>query len=157
MIRAFKFDRFDHLSECLGRRLSSVFPDGKGTSWDAIVPLPSTRGRNRDRGFDPADLIARELSRTMRLPRRTFLERTRETQRQSRLPRERRWANVEGAFRASARSEGKEILLVDDIMTTGATAFSAAAALRRAGAQSVSLAVLARTPELAEDSHLEAL
>ncbi|MCC6128496.1 MAG: hypothetical protein IT186_01100 [Acidobacteria bacterium] len=121
------------------------------------MPLPSTRGRNRDRGFDPADLIARELSRTMRLPCRTFLERTRETQRQSRLPRERRWANVEGAFRASARSEGKEILLVDDIMTTGATAFSAAAALRRAGAQSVSLAVLARTPELAEDSHLEAL
>jgi predicted amidophosphoribosyltransferase len=81
------------------------------------------------------------------MPRRPLLSRTRETPPQSSLSAPGRRANVEGAFAASAGARGRVLVLVDDVVTTGATLFAAARALRAAGALEVRGLVLARTPE----------
>ncbi|HQR47417.1 MAG TPA: phosphoribosyltransferase family protein, partial [Thermoanaerobaculia bacterium] len=114
---------------------------------DAVVPIPSPRRRNRERGYDPAALLGEELARRLDLPLLPALSRVKETPPQSRLTAAERRANVAGAFRARASAAGRSLLVVDDVLTTGATAFAAAEALRAAGARRVALAVLARTPE----------
>jgi ComF family protein len=114
---------------------------------DGIVPVPSTGKRNRDRGYDPGALLAEEVSRRLGRPLRPLLSRAREAPPQSTVPAAQRRRNVQGAFSSSSRARGLALLLVDDVMTTGATAFEAARTLRGAGASGVALLVLARTPE----------
>ena len=92
-------------------------------------------------------LLADETSRHLDTPHRALLSRTRDTPPQSSLPAPGRRANVEGAFAASPRARGRVLVLVDDVVTTGATLFAAADALRAAGAAEVRALVLARTPE----------
>src|ERR1035437_2599952 len=110
-------------------------------------PSPSPRRRKRERGYDPAMLLADETGRLLATPRRALLSRTRETPPQSTLPAAQRRGNVEGAFASSPRARGRVLVLVDDVVTTGATLFAAARALREAGARDVRALVLARTPE----------
>jgi ComF family protein len=114
---------------------------------DAVVPVPSTGKRNRERGYDPGALLAEEVSRRLGRPLRPLLSRAREAPPQSTVAAAERRRNVLGAYFASPRVRGLEVLLVDDVMTTGATAFEAARTLRGAGARGVALLVLARTPE----------
>jgi predicted amidophosphoribosyltransferase len=109
--------------------------------------VPSTRRRNRARGYDPAALLAESAARQFGLPARGLLARTRETTPQFELPAARRRANVDGAFAACASARGRVVVLVDDVATTGATLFSAARALAEAGAAEIRGLVLARTPE----------
>ena len=146
IVLAYKFRGHDLLAVPAGARLAAL-ARGSGVSEDAdaVVPIPSTPHRNRERGYDPSDLLAAETARRLRLPVRRPLRRTRETAPQSSLPAARRPSNVAGAF--SARSAAGRLLLVDDVLTTGATAFEAARALLAAGAARVDLLVLARTPE----------
>lgn len=114
---------------------------------DAVVPVPSTARRNRERGYDPGALLAEEVARRLRRPLRALVSRRRESPPQSTVPAAERRANVRGAFSASRAARDLRLLLVDDVMTTGATVFEAARALRAAGAVDVDLLVLARTPE----------
>jgi ComF family protein len=145
---AFKFAGWDLLAAPLGARLAALARATAVTEGaDALVPVPSTRRRNHERGYDPAMLLADETARLLRSPRRTLLNRTRESPPQSSLPAARRRANVEGAFAASPHARGRVLVLVDDVVTTGATLFEAARALRAAGALEVRALVLARTPE----------
>ena len=145
---AFKFAGWDLLAAPLGGRLAALAAaTGITDGADALVSVPSTRRRNRERGYDPAMLLADETARLLDTPRRALLSRTRDTPPQSSLPAARRRANVEGAFAASPRSRGRVLVLVDDVVTTGATLFAAARALREAGAREVRALVLARTPE----------
>lgn len=147
LVVAFKFHGFDLLAPRTARLLRGVVREaGLETAHDAVVPIPSTRGRNRERGYDPADLLAREVCRSSRIPLSRVLSRTRETAPQSSLPAGLRSANVAGAFAARGLVAGRRLLLLDDVVTTGATAFSAARALLQAGAARVDLLVLARTP-----------
>ena len=148
LIAAFKFGGWDLLAAPAAARMAALarrthLDEGV----DAVTPIPSTRGRNRRRGYDPADLLASEAARRLGRPVEGFLARTRETAPQSDLPASKRSANVAGAFAARPATAGRSILLVDDVVTTGATAFAAASALRDAGARTVRLLVLARTPE----------
>ena len=115
---------------------------------DAVVPVPSTPRRNRERGYDPAALLALEAARRLRRPFRPLLARTREGTPQSSVPAAERRLNVRGAFAAAPRARALRLLLVDDVMTTGATAFEAARALQAAGAAGVDLLLFARTPEV---------
>jgi ComF family protein len=147
---AFKFKGWDLLAAPLGRRLGALaLATGITGGAHALVSVPSTGRRNRQRGYDPAMLLADEACRRLDVPHRILLSRTRDTPPQSSLPASGRRANVEGAFAASPRARGRVLVLVDDVVTTGATLFAAADSLWAAGAADVRALVLARTPESA--------
>ena len=115
---------------------------------DALVPIPLALQRLRERGYNQSLLLARQLADDK--THHAWLERAHETTAQSRLGRQGRLHNLQGAFTvpAAARTalRGRHVLLVDDVMTTGATLRAAAHALRLAGAGKVSALVFARTP-----------
>ena len=113
---------------------------------DALLAVPLHQRRLRERGYNQADRLARLLARRHRLPcLRRGLVRRRPTATQSALPDRRRRSNVRGAFRAKTEAvKGRRIALVDDVVTTGATADAAAAALLEAGAAAVYVVAVAR-------------
>ncbi|WP_159911255.1 ComF family protein [Pantoea sp. 18069] len=122
-----------------------------------IVPVPLSDQRLRERGFNQAALLARALAGNCApLPQAPdcahLLVRARHTPAQSGLQRDRRLRNLRGAFEVpawqTARLAGQRVVLVDDIMTTGATLDAAAQALRRAGASHICAMVVARTQRL---------
>ncbi|HYP83422.1 ComF family protein [Variovorax sp.] len=119
-----------------------------------VVPMPLAPGRLRQRGFNQALELARRLVPAQRLEPRLLL-RTRETTPQSGLDRRARLANLRGAFAVAParahRLQGAQVALVDDVMTSGASLFAAAQALRDAGAAGVSAVVFARTEAPAPD------
>lgn len=120
-------------------------PDGLG-ELDAIVPVPLHPRRERERGYNQALLLAKTLARHLDRPlHRRVIRRTRHTGQQTKLAAHRRWENVRGAFQADADVRGARLLLVDDVMTTGATASECARVLKKSGAASVSVLTLART------------
>ena len=117
---------------------------------DALVPVPLHWLRRLRRGYNQSHALARGLSRRLGIPLRApWLRRVRHTPRQTSRSFEERRANVRDAFRAAGGPalRAKTVLLVDDVMTTGATASEAARALRAGGASRVVLAVLARAGE----------
>ncbi len=112
---------------------------------DVIAPIPLHPLRRRERGYDQAALLARALAGCLGLRHdERLLERLRPTTQQVGLDRPARLRNLEGAFRAAPRAEGRRVLLVDDVVTTGATAGAAASALRDAGAHAVHVIAVAR-------------
>lgn len=115
------------------------------TSWEAIVPIPLSPQRFRERGFNQAGLLAAALC-GRGAPLQTELVRTRDTEHQTRLGRADRRANVHDAFHWSGKRLGGRILLVDDVVTTGATLGAAARTLRNAGAREVWAVTLAFDP-----------
>lgn len=111
--------------------------EGAALGYDCIVPVPASGSR---RGYNVPQLMALPLAEALGLPlESTALCRTRAKQHQAGLPFEQRLANVAGAFRVADVSlvEGRRVLLVDDVITTGATAAACAQALLAAGADSV--------------------
>jgi ComF family protein len=131
------------LGERLGRAVAAA---PFAADVDAVLPIPLARDRRRERGYNQAALLAAEAARTIRRPMREgWLRRTGTTLSQEGLSRAARRRNVKGRFRVRARRvRGKTVLLVDDVLTTGATLSEAARALRRAGAKAVYAAVVAR-------------
>ena len=114
-----------------------------------LVPVPLTRKRLRARGFNQTVEIARAVSRQLRIPAAIrMLERTRDAPAQAGLSRRARRANLRGAFRCRRGAlAGLHVALIDDVVTTGATADAAARALKRAGAARVDVWAIARTPD----------
>lgn len=114
---------------------------------DTVLPMPLAPLRLRERGFNQALELARRLAPAKVNAR--LLLRTRETSAQSGLPRARRLSNLQGAFALEpARAHelhGRHVVLVDDVMTSGASLFTAAQVLREAGAAHVAAIVFART------------
>lgn len=119
-----------------------------GSGAEVLVHVPVHEGRRRERGYDQAALLAQSASRTLGLPWAPALVRDRATVAQYRLDREQRAANLAGAFRVDPRQRvaiaGRWILLVDDVVTTGASLAASAAALLAAGAAAVSAVTVAR-------------
>jgi ComF family protein len=112
-----------------------------------LVPMPITAARLRQRGFNQAVEIARVVSRRVRVPTcARLLERTRDAPPQSGLGRRARRANLRDAFACRQPLGVRHVALVDDVITTGATADAAARVLKRAGAERVDVWTLARTP-----------
>lgn len=114
---------------------------------EAVVPVPLHLTRLAARGYNQAQEIARPLARMLRLPLAPgLLSRTRATPPQTGANRACRKRNITKAFAAAPGAKGKELMLVDDTITTGATLIEAARALLDGGAASVSVAVVSRTP-----------
>ena len=131
----------DTLGELLARRLRSEAVNGF-----VVTPVPLHRNRQKSRGYNQSGLLGRRISEELALRYEpNGLERVRDTASQARQSRKQRLANVRGAFGAgSADLAGKDVLLIDDLSTTGATLEACAKAARRAGASSVRAAVVAR-------------
>lgn len=117
-----------------------------GLDRDVITWVPVSRKRKRQRGYDQAELLARALGRELGLPVQPMLQKSRDNPAQSGLTdAEARKANVRDVYTLIPGTElrGKRVLLVDDILTTGATASECARTLKAGGAKNVSLAVMA--------------
>ena len=113
-----------------------------------MLAVPQHPAHLRERGYNQAHELAAALCRELRLPlRHDLLYRTRRVQPQAGLDAVHRAANVRGSFAAAtSHLRGAHCWLLDDVMTTGSTARAACSALRDAGAASVTLLVMARTP-----------
>jgi ComF family protein len=115
---------------------------------DVVVPVPLHPARLRERGYNQAEMIARPLTKKLRLRLGPYLlVRTRPRPDKLRLSRRERWTTVRGAYamREGVRVDKLHVLLVDDVMATGATLDACARALRKAGAARVTALTVART------------
>lgn len=134
------------LACALGHRLGEVArASGAAARVEALVPMPLAPERQRERGANQAREIACAAARTTRLPIEGALRRTRHAAPQASLGRRERARSLRGAFVATRPLAGARLALVDDVMTSGATAAAAASALRRAGAARVEVWVVARS------------
>lgn len=146
-LHALKYDGelrlVEPLAEAMAERWRRV-----GVGGELFVPVPVHAARRRERGFDQAELLARAIGRILALPVVTALERAARTAAQHSLGRRARAANVGHAFvhSESQRSavSGRWVVLVDDVVTTGATVAGCSEALYAAGASAVSALALAR-------------
>jgi ComF family protein len=145
LIHLFKFDKVHTLAAPLAKFMALALP--REERFDVIVPMPLHWKRRWERGFNQSELLAREIGRRWNVPLEKTLRRVKPTAPQAGLTNARRRANVSGAFaaRRSRRLQGARVLLVDDVMTTGATAAACARVLKRAGAAHVALLATART------------
>ena len=119
-------------------------------SFDVVTWAPTTPARLRSRGFDQARLLARAVARQLRLPCLPLLRRRPGPAQTGRDAQARRSGPV---FSAAPASAGRRVLLVDDVVTTGATVSAAARALRHAGAVEVHVVAAARTPTVRRRVH----
>jgi ComF family protein len=148
LVYALKYQGWRELAPALARRMTKVALPGAAEGGDTlVVPIPTTRRRQRQRGYNQAALIARSYAGQTGLEVVEALARSAGGGSQVALRPSQRRSNVRDVFAAtpSARAvAGRQVLLVDDVLTTGATACEAALALERAGAAGVSLITFAR-------------
>ncbi len=114
--------------------------------WDEICFVPMTKKEQKQRGYNQSELLAVNLSEKLKVPVLPILLKIKETDRQQGLHKVERRQNVQGVFKANASCKEKRILLVDDVVTTGATLKSAAESLYAAGAEVVQGVCFAATP-----------
>ena len=147
IVKGFKFDGQFFLGGLLMRlALERGWLGAELRGFDCAVPVPLHPRRERERGYNQAALLAQVVARCAGVPLlQRVLMRRRYTSQQTRLPSDARWENVRGAFSARRRVDGAHMLVVDDVMTTGATASECARMLKQAGAARVSVLTLTRT------------
>lgn len=146
--------------DCYARPFSCFVADAlafhKLDAPDCITWVPVSRARRRHRGYDQAELLARELGRRLAIPVEGLLEKQIDNKAQSGLRAEERRANVLGVYQATRpeRIAGKRILLIDDVVTTGSTLEECSRVLCTAGATEVNCAAFAcAVPKTEEEEY----
>ncbi|MEI8031821.1 MAG: phosphoribosyltransferase family protein [Chlorobiaceae bacterium] len=144
-LHAMKYEGLFSLGPFFGRRLGEWIAQGGQTEdIDCIVPVPLHRMKTIERSYNQSEKIAEGVAAVLQKPvRPELLFRKRYTRSQTGLAAPDRRKNLEGAFQAKPGAMARHVLLVDDVITTGATMAAAAQALRHAGAEQVSLAAVA--------------
>lgn len=140
-VRALKYEGSREVALAFAGALAPAVP----REWhpNAVCAVPLHPSREQRRGYNQAELLARAVARELALPCSPLLRRTRATRQQAKLHADARRANLRGAFEAVAAVPPR-VLLVDDVLTTGATLRECAAVLRGAGAERVYFLVAAR-------------
>jgi ComF family protein len=149
LLHALKYDGWSAAAGALAYGMRSLVPDHEPDPRTCLVPVPLAPGRRRERGYNQAELLAEHLARLWQcalIP--DAIERLRETPSQTRLTRTDRFANVAGAFQVNAASVSRlrrtRCVLVDDVMTTGATLNACATALDAVGVESIAAVTFGR-------------
>ncbi len=133
MIYDLKFGGKKYKAKYLSALLADLLLN-EGLRVDFVVAMPLHERRLKERGYNQAALLAESLASRLGLPIRQCIERVKETQMQAKTSGQDRISNVRDAFVAVDSCKGKRVLLVDDVLTTGATMSEAAKALKKAGA-----------------------
>jgi ComF family protein len=151
LIGRFKFHAALDLTQALAKSLADAWQASRLPHPGRLIPVPLSARRLRERGYNQSVEIARRVGRLLNCPvDARVLLRVKDTPHQLALPPQRRAANVQGAFavepKRSDELRDEVVTVLDDVMTTGATAAEIARVLRHAGASEVNIWVLARTP-----------
>jgi competence protein ComFC len=156
VVTLLKYNAIEPLGAWLAERLAEVVSQEPAVAEvDYAVPVPLDKARLRQRGYNQAELIARPLAERLGLPLRPqALLRLRSRPNKLKLSRRERWETVRGAFvtQSGSRVDRARILLVDDVLTSGATLDACARALRGAGAGAVHAVTVARVAPLWEQA-----
>jgi ComF family protein len=133
------------LGRCLGKRLQDSLDDPSSC---LLVPVPLHTVKLRERGYNQSAFLCKGIAETTDIPIAASLKRTRYTRSQTKLSREERQENVAGAFevRKDVLFEQKTLILIDDVITTGATTVECARALRNYGAEKILATAIALAP-----------
>ena len=147
LLHKFKYENYPELGELLGKWYGAELHNSKISEHiDVIIPVPLHRKKQKKRGYNQSDYFAAGLSASMDVPWRSdLLNRKKYSQTQTKKSRVERWQNVKDIFIVNVPREikGKNILLVDDVITTGATLEACAFTLIQSGAKSISVATIA--------------
>jgi competence protein ComFC len=144
----FKYGSQMHLRHLIAGWLRAAMKDERlsGRKFDIIIPVPLHPARQRERGFNQAEVLGRMLSADSGLPMNKALRRVRYTTTQTAFDRAERMENLRDAFRLRKNADvrGLSVLLVDDVLTTGSTLSECARVLKRDGAAFVHAVTAAR-------------
>jgi ComF family protein len=149
LVHALKYEGWPELASMMGRDLARLdLPAGTFDGPCVVVPVPTTARRKRSRGYNQAELLAANVAGPLGVPLCRALVRVSEGRSQTALTPTERRENVRGVFAPEGPTDprvvGARVLLVDDVLTTGATASEAASALVAMGARAVTLLAFAR-------------
>ncbi len=140
LIHLLKYQRQFSVADLFGETLAHFVP----LNFDLVTAVPLNPARHKERGYNQSELIAKTLSNITRIPLMpNLLQRVKDTKSQTKLTREERKQNVKDAFVINGEVEGKRILLIDDVITTGSTLNECAKELKKNGASWVTAAALA--------------
>lgn len=145
LVHGLKYRRRQPLRRPLARLAGRALADPRFEDWSpALVPVPLYPARERERGFNQAREIALSLAREHRLPIANLLRRTHPTGHQALLGRSQRQKNLQEAFTFRGPIQHEDLIIVDDVLTTGSTAHACAQILREAGAHRIAILTVAR-------------
>jgi len=157
LLARLKFQDACHLAPWMAERLAQAW-EARPQAASVILPMPISRPRLHERGYNQSGLVAQALGKRLGLPvAHDVLQRVKHTPRLMQLDPTQRQAAIAGAFALNPNTRraiiGRHVAVVDDVMTTGATLNEAALMLRDAGARSVSAWVVARTARSPRQAH----
>ncbi len=154
IIHKFKYDDFGYYAKVMGIKMGEFLLKQNLFSCDCIIPVPIHWKREKKRGFNQAEIMAREISKILRVSMISdALIRVKNTKPQFGLGKEERAKNIEGAFEVVKPEKffGKDVLIIDDIYTTGTTIYECLKLIKNSGARNIYYFTLAATKEVKPD------
>ncbi|MEG1870598.1 MAG: phosphoribosyltransferase family protein [Peptostreptococcaceae bacterium] len=147
LILAFKFNKDFLAGEVLGRYMSSFILNKIDVDIDLLTFIPSSKASLKKRGFNQCEVLCNFISKNSNIDSDMLVYKASESKDQIGLDNEKRWINVANSFKVKDKKkvEGKSILIIDDVVTSGATAFYAAKILKEAKAKNVFILTVAKS------------